>query len=167
MLFGRFFGKDKYYDDQAASLVQTASVFATSSTITVIDNVPLIGEYFKMGVLSTESWDFYVTIASIGTAFITIGDYVPKDKRESVCARIAEELFRFHPKGYQALENLNGLLHTYCDAGIPFHNVVGNWLSINLLEKDDPEKKDIEAFSAVGALIRQTFGGWFRRQKTV
>jgi hypothetical protein len=167
MVFGRFFGRDKYCEDQATNLVPSASFFATNSANTVIDNIPLIGDYFKTGALSTDSWDFYITVASVGTAFVTIADYVPEDKRESVCVKIGEELFRFHPKGYQALENLNGLLHSYCDAGIPFHHAVGNWLPINLLGKDDPEKEDIEAFSVVGALIQQTFGGWFRKQKTV
>jgi hypothetical protein len=44
---------------------------------------------------------------------------------------------------------------------------VGSWLSINLLEKDDPDKEELEVFSVVGALIQQAFGDWFRKQKTV
>ena len=167
MILKRFFGKDKYYEDQATNLVQSANVFATSSAMTVVDNIPLIGDYFKSGAVSAKSWDFYVTVASVGTAFVTIADYVPEDKRETVCAKIGEELSRFHSKGYQALENLSGLLHRYCDAGIPFHHAVGSWLSINLLEKDDPDKEELEVFSVVGALIQQAFGDWFRKQKTV
>lgn len=167
MVLGPLFGKDKYYEDQASNLVQSASIFATSSAMTVTDNIPLIGNYFKTGKLPTDLWDFYITVASVGTAFITVTDYVPRNQRESICAKIGEELSRFHPKGYLALENLNGLLHSYCDAGIPCHHALGNWLSINLLEKDDPAKEDIEAFSVVGALIQQAFGGWFRNQKTV
>lgn len=164
MIFRRFFGKDKYYEDQATNLVQSASIFASSSARTVVDNIPLIGDYFKSGAVSPESWDFYVTVASVGTAFVTITDYVPVEKRETVCAKIGEELFRFHSKGYQALEDLSGLLHSYYDAGIPFHNAVGSWLSINLLEKNDAEREELEMFSVVGALIQQAFGDWFRKQ---
>ncbi len=167
MVFGRFFDKDNYFENQATNLVQSASIFATNSTVTAIDNIPLISDYFKSGAVPAESWDFHVTVASVGTAFVTIADYVPEDKRETVYTKIGEELFRFHSKGYQALENLSGLLHRYCEAGIPFHQAMGSWLSINLLEKNDPEKEEIEAFSAVGAMIQHTFGGWFRKQKTV
>lgn len=164
MVFGWSFGKDEFYEERAQDLVKSASIFATSSTVTVMEAVPLIDRYFKTRVLSTDSSDFYMTIASIGTAFVTIADHVPKGKRENVCTKIGEELVRFHPKGYLALENLSRLLHDSCNAGIPFHNAVGNWLAINLLERDQPDKEDMEAFSSVGALIQQTFGGWFRKK---
>jgi len=164
MVFGWSLGKDNFYHERAQDLVKSASIFARSSTTTIMDAVPLIDSYFNTRVLSTDSWDFYVTIASVGTAFITIADYVPKGQHESIGIKIGEELIRIHPKGYLALENLSGLLHNSCDAGIPFHNAVGNWLSINLLQKDQPEKEDIEAFSIVGALIQETFGGWFKKK---
>jgi hypothetical protein len=156
---------DKFYEESTKTLVKSASVLAAGLIITVIDSIPLIDKYLKSGVLTTDAWDFYVTIAAVGTAFITVADYVPKEKRESVCAEIGEELVNFHPKGYQALENLSGLILNSCDAGISFHNAVGNWLSINLLEKSKPTKEDIEAFSVVGALIQQSFGSWFKRNK--
>lgn len=155
---------NKFYEEKALRLVKSANIFATSSTISVINKVPLIERYFKMYVLSTESWDFYITIASVGTAFIAIADYVPKEKIEDICNLIGEELIKFHPKGYIALENLIGLLHNYCDAAIPFHNAMANWLSINLLQKDQPLEEDIEAFSIVGKLIQYEFGGWFKKK---
>ncbi len=164
MVFGQWFGKDDFYDERAQNLVKTASVFATTSIQTVMETVPVIDSYFNTRVLSTNSWDFYMTIACVGTAFITIADYVPKGKGENVCMKIGDELAKFHPKAYVALENLNGFLHNSCDAGILIHNAVGNWLAINLLEKDQPDKEDIEAFAIVGALIQQTFGGWFRKK---
>jgi hypothetical protein len=164
MVFGWSFGKDEFYEKSARNLVKSARIFAANSTVTVMDSVPLIDRYFKSHVLSTDSWDFYMTIASIGTAFFTIAEHVPKEQRENVCTEIGEELLQFHPQGYLALENLSSLLHKSCDAEIPFHNAIGNWLSINLLVKDKPEKEDIEAFSIVGALIQQTFGGWFKKK---
>lgn len=164
MVFGWSFGNDKFYEESVQNLVKSASVFAAGSTITVLDSVPLINKYFKTRVLSTDTWNFYITIASVGTAFITLADYVPKEKRENVCTKIGEELVKFHPKGYMALENMSGLLRNYCDAGIPFHIAVGNWLSINLLGKSKPDEEDIAAFSVVGALIQQTFGDWFKQK---
>lgn len=155
-------GIDKFYEESAQTLVKSASNFAAGLTINVIDSIPLIGKYFKASMVSTDAWDFYVTIASIGTAFFTVADYVPKEKREDVCTEIGEELIKFHPKGHQALENLSGLVNNYLNDGIPFHNAVGIWLSINLLEKNNPDKEEIAAFSIVGALIQQSFGSWFK-----
>lgn len=110
---------------------------------------------------------FYVTIASVGTAFFTVADYVPKEKREIVCNKIGAELIKFHPKGYQALENLSSLIDNYYSAGIPFHNAVGSWLAINLLEKSEPNEEEIATFSVVGAFIQKSFGSWFKKIKTL
>jgi hypothetical protein len=165
MVFGWSFGNDKFYEESAQNLLNSASVFAASSSVTVMNSVPLIDEYFKANVFSIDAWDFYVTVASVGTAFITVADYVPKEKRESICATIGEELVKFHPKGYLALENFSGLIRNYCDEIIPFHNVVGSWLSINLLEKSKPDEEEIAAFSVVGALIQKSFGSWFKKNK--
>jgi hypothetical protein len=164
MVFDWSFGKDKFFEERAKNLVKTANIFATTSIETLMKAVPLINSYFKTQVLSADSWDFYLTIAAVGTAFITIADYVPKGKVENVCQKIGDELVRLHPKGYLALENFSSLLHNSCGAGIPFHNAVGNWLAINLLKKDQPSKEDIETFSIAGALIQQTFGGWFKKK---
>jgi hypothetical protein len=164
LVFGWPFGKGKFYEERAQSLVKRANIFAISSLTSAIETVPLIDNYFKTRVLSTDSWDFYMTIASVGTAFVTIADYVPKGKVEGTCMKIGDQLMQFHPKAYLALENLSGLLHRFCDAEIPFQNAVGNWLAINLLEKDQPDKGDIEAFSIIGALIQKEFGDWFKNK---
>ncbi|HNQ66090.1 MAG TPA: hypothetical protein PKW92_09295 [Smithella sp.] len=154
-----------FYEESAENLVKSANVFAASSTITVMDSFPLIDKYFKENMLSTDAWDFYVTIASVGTAFFTVADYVPKEKREIVCNKIGAELIKFHPKGYQALENLSSLIDNYYSAGIPFHNAVGSWLAINLLEKSEPNEEEIATFSVVGAFIQKSFGSWFKKNK--
>lgn len=151
-----------FYEESAQTLVRSANIFATSSTMTLIDSVPLIDKYFKAGLLSTDPWDFYITIASIGTAFFTVADYVPKENREDVCTKVGEELIKFHPNGHQALENLSDLISNCYKTGIPFHNAVGNWLSINLLKKNKPSEEDIAAFSIVDSLIQQSFGSWFK-----
>jgi len=74
-------------------------------------------------------------------------------------------LIKFHPNGHQALENLSGSVSNYHNDGIPFHNAVGGWLSINLLEKNNLDEEKMAAFSIVGALIQQSLGSWFKINK--
>jgi hypothetical protein len=160
----RLFGKDEFYEESAKNLVKMASIFAIALDATITDTHHLVSNYFETRDLSPDSWEFYVTVACVGTAFITIADYVPKEKGESICVNIGEELVQFHPNGCLALEILNSLLRNCCDRGMPFHNAVGGWLAINLLEKDQPDNEDMEAFSMVGATIQHEFGGWFKKK---
>jgi hypothetical protein len=163
MVFG-WFSKDDFIEKRAQDLVSAANIFAITSTASVIERIPLINRSLKRGVFTLGVLDFCLTIAAVGTAFITIADYVPERKGERVANKIGEELVRFHPHGCLVLENLCSLLNKSFAAGIPFHSAIGNWLAINLLKKDQPTKAEIAVFSIAGSIIQKEFQDWFKKK---
>lgn len=143
-------------------LVPAANTLAVSSYSTLLDHYPQLDMLAAADNLG--DWDFFMTVAGVGTAFMMIADRVPLDDQRSVSEAVAQELRSWNSQGYAALTDFIGFMKRSVDGGIDLPDAIGTWVIWNL-KQGCPSQQELGLARPMGIFLVKAFAQWWDTKK--
>ena len=143
------------------SCVERARMLLGAANINAITlSTSLAKRYPQWASVDEADWDFFVTVAGVGTAFAMIADCVPSGEQQRVSEIVAQELREWQKQGYAGLEDFLAFAKKNTDAGVELPLAIGSWIVWNL-KKEPPNREELEVAGAIGLSLIQTFARWW------
>jgi hypothetical protein len=165
----------KNHFERAQHLLGAAQTNAISMYVPLSERFPELREVAKSGLY--EYWDYFVTIASVGFAFMEIADsFQDTEDSDNVAAAVQEALNGWDKRpfkwsNYEVMINFLDTFDEFQKEGFPLDVSIGAWIWINLKgsEKATEDLKTIaeHQFYAklFGHMIMATFHDWWKADK--
>ena len=156
----------KHHLEKADQLIKSAHIYAVSTYVPLLDKFPEVKAVADSNLL--EFWDYLITIAGVGTAFMEIADTVPEKDQPGVCYAIQKRLDEWQSDSYHAMVDFLNYVKRLTDSGIEIPNAIGGWIWINLGKHEQSNKKlkelasSLKLVRAVGLPILITFHNWWK-----
>jgi len=160
-----------YSKDQleiADKLIKSAHIYAVSTYIPLLDKYPEIEAVADSNLLTF--WDYFVTIAGVGTAFMEIADTVPEKEQPGICYGIQKNLNEWQSDSYHAMVDFINYVSKLVDSGVEIPDAIGGWIWVNLEKHDKSNQRLVELASSlklvrvVGLPILMTFHDWWKQK---
>ncbi|MFZ5966733.1 MAG: hypothetical protein ACOYVK_06125 [Bacillota bacterium] len=158
--------RNTVYSQHASKLLCSAEIFSTSLYKRLSISYPELYQIERNHLL--PSWDFLMTIAGVGLAFIQISNSVPEHHRDKLCCAIEEKMHTAYKDFYSVLlDFVVNVRHMMDDKGADVCYALGYWI-INRLELYNitsnsliPIEFSKELSSAIGYSLLNTFKHWW------
>ena len=154
--------------EMANALVQSARIFSIGIYSPMLDKYPEVVSVANSNLLAF--WDYLITIASVGSAFMEIADTVPENEQVGIAYAVQEKLNDWHPGSYDAMVDFVKYAKALVDSGVEVPDAIGGWIWVNL-EKHDQASLELKELAcslklvrAIGAPILLTFHGWWKQK---
>lgn len=163
---------------RAEQLVGAAEIYAVHLLTSLLKRYPEIGSVLESDLM--PYWDFLLTVACVGVAFVAISTDVPPAEQERVREIVKERLGSWQPcmppvgmhhRGREALGNFLGQHVMFVKRGNNPPDAVGAWIWRNL-EVDPQANEELKALARslrlvrpVGVLPFAAFRGWWLESK--
>ena len=112
------------------------------------------------GTEGTKNWDFLMTVAGVGTAFLMIADRVPEPQQPEVSEAIRCSLTSWDSQGYDALRDFVVFVKRNVDGGVDLSNAIGSWVLWNV-KLAAPEAEELRLASPIGLYLLHSFARWW------
>lgn len=168
-IFSRLFGdndapeKDTLYE-KARNLVSSAHILAVSSLKNFTER------HQKISNINSNDWDFFVTVAAISYALMTLADNVSSESRYNKLSKILKHEIRdWNQNAEYAMGDLMKTLHKFWINAQHLNNeestrllaaCIGSWCMINFQLQVPREKPDPLAIE-IGMTIIVSFNDWW------
>jgi len=139
--------------DRAKKLVRSANVYAVSIFTPMLDKFTEMRSIANSGLM--EFWDYLVTVASVGTAFMAIMDKLPEKDHAGMPYAVQEAINQWKSKSYDVMIDFLNYFNKLTDSGVEAPNAIGGWIWVNL-EKDPKSNNDLKNLAASLKLVPVT-----------
>lgn len=153
----------------ADKLIKSAHIFAVGTYIPMLDKFPELESVAKSNLL--EIWDYLITIACVGTAFMKIADSFPELKEVwGVTHAIRDKLKEWKSDSYNAMIDFLRHVDKLVDSGVEIPDAIGSWIWANLEKRDQSNKRLKELASSpklvkvVGMSVLVPFRNWWEQK---
>jgi len=134
----------------------TQSVFVKSINIAVvtalvpfIDKYPVLKKLLNKSKNPSSDWDFYMTVAGVGSYFLI--NKVSETKHKKLLIELAE----FDKQGVEALNNFTVFIENNKNEGIDLKASVGFWVLWNIKGIQPTQDESRELAPAIGAYLHK------------
>lgn len=158
----------KYHLEKADRLIKSAHIYAVSTYVPLLDKVPEVEAIADSNLL--EFWDYLITIAGVGTAFMEIADTVSEKDQRGICYAIQKKLNEWQSDSYHAMVDFVNYVSKSVDPGAEIPDAIGSWIWVNLEKHEKSNQKLKELASSlklvrvVGLPILTTFHNWWKQK---
>lgn len=144
--------------EKAEQLVSAAAIVAITS------HEQVIGRHRELESVAPANkladWDFFMTVAGVGTAFMMIADRVPLAEQKRTCEAVQAALRSKHPEGFAALADFLEFVKRNVDGGIDLPGAIGAWVIWNL-KQAAPNDQEAKPAPVLGLFLLQGFARWW------
>ena len=154
--------------ERANALVQSAQIFSIGTYSPMLDRYPEVVSIANSNLL--PFWDYLITIASVGSAFMEIADTVPENELAGLAYAVQKKLNDWHSGSYDAMADFVKYTKSLTDSGVEIPDTIGGWIWVNL-EKHDQANLELKELAsslklvkAIGVPILLTFHGWWKQK---
>ncbi|NPV44562.1 MAG: hypothetical protein HPY70_11420 [Firmicutes bacterium] len=158
----------KYHLEKADKLIKSAYIHAVSTYVPLLDKFPEVEVVADSNLL--EFWDYLITIAGVGTAFMEIADTVPEKDQPGICYAIQKKLNEWQSNSYHAMVDFVNYVSKLVDSGVEIPDAIGGWIWVNL-EKHDQSNQQLRELASslklvrvVGLPILMAFHNWWKQK---
>jgi len=134
----------------------TQSVFVKSINIAVItalvpfiDKYPILKKLLNKSENPSSDWDFYMTVAGVGSYFLT--NKVSEIKHKELLIELAE----LDKQGVEALNNFTVFIENNKNEGIDLKASIGFWVLWNIKGSQPTQDESRELAPAIGAYLQK------------
>ena len=158
----------KHHLEEADHLIKSADIYAISIYTPLSDKFPEIDAVASSKLL--EFWDYLITIAGVGTAFMEIVDTIPEKRRPGIAYAIQKKLNDWQPNSYAAMVDFLNYVNQLTDSGVEIPDAIGGWVWVNLEKHEQSNQKLKELASSlklvrvVGLPILMAFHNWWKQK---
>lgn len=162
----RSYSKDHL--ERADKLIGRAHIHAVTTYVPLLDKYPEIAAVADSNLL--EFWDYLITIAGVGTAFMEIADTLPEKDRTGIAYAIQSKLNEWRSDSYNVMVDFIYYVSKLVDSGVEIPDAIGGWIWVNLEEHSQSNQRLKELASsstlvrAVGSPILITFHNWWNKK---
>jgi hypothetical protein len=163
---GLFGGKDDLLRGNAERLVPSASAFAVSMFVPLLEQFPSV-----MRNVKSDQGDFFITIAGVFIAATRLANLKIGDQREQKLMDIvARGLTQWDPNnGIRAFEDCKAMFERNFDVltngehepRFIASDAVGMWIVWNLLTRCPEAEEERKLVRAIGVAVTHTFFSWW------
>lgn len=153
---------------EADKLIQSARIYAVSTYFPLCDEFPEIKAVAESELL--EFWDYLITIAGVGTAFMEIADTVPIIRQIGLTHAIKKQLEDWQEGSYFAMADFIQYAHNLISSDVEIPDAIGGWIWVNLEKHDQANENLVELASSlrlvrvVGLPLLMTFHNWWLKK---
>ena len=154
--------------EMANALVQSARIFSIGTYFPMLDKHQEIVSIANSNLL--EFWDYLITVASVGTAFMEMADTVPENELAGVAYAVQKELKGWHSESYNAMADFLKYTKALVNSGVDISDAIGGWIWTNL-EKHGQANFELKQLAsslklvrAIGVPILLTFHRWWKQK---
>ncbi len=150
----------------AKKLIKSANIYAITVYSPLSNEFPEVDAIIESDLL--EFWDYLITIAGVGTAFMEIADSVPEREQFGLTHAIQKELDDWQKSAYYAMRDFVKYVAKLVDTEVEIPDAIGTWIWVNLEKHDKSNVKlrelasSLKLVRAVGLPILMTFHDWWK-----
>lgn len=127
--------------------VKSINTIVITALVPFIDKYPVLKELLNSSKNPSSDWDFYMTVAGVGSYLLTNKDSGTKHKE------ILIELAEFDKQGVEALNNFTMFIENNKNKGIDLKASVGFWVLWNIKGSQPTQDESRELAPAIGVYL--------------
>ncbi|TRZ94698.1 MAG: hypothetical protein D4R82_03140 [Dehalococcoidia bacterium] len=154
--------------ERANELVEFARIYAIETYILMLEKYSELEALGNSNLL--EFWDYLITIAGVGVAFMEIADTVPEEDQPGISYAIQKKLNDWQSGSYDVMADFLSYYVNLTDSGVEIPGAIGGWIWVNLEKHGQSNQKlrelasSLELARAVGLPILITFHDWWKQE---
>jgi hypothetical protein len=158
----------KHHLEEADNLINSVHIYAVSTYNSMLNEFPEIVSVVDSNLLSL--WEYLITIAGVGTAFMEIADTVSDKKQVGITYAIQKKLYDWHSESYEAMVNFINYTSKLVANDVEVPDAIGGWIWINLEKHQQANQELIKLASSlklvrpVGLSISITIHNWWKQK---
>lgn len=129
--------------------VKSINIVVITALVPFIDKYPILKEVLNKSRNPSNDWDFFMTVAGVGSYLSTHG--VNEAKHEEILIELAE----FDKQGVEALNNFTGFIEKNKDKDNDLKAIVGFWVLWNIKGSSPSHKESRELTPAIGTYLQK------------
>src|SRR3989344_1650986 len=143
--------------EEAQTLVKTSSILATSLYVPLLDLHPKLRYIIETNL--PKDWDYFVTIACIGTAFMEIADSFPKeDDQSSKAYAVQRALTDWSTDSYKEMVDFTEYVYSNKSE---LTKAIGKWVLKNFQADVEQAPEFSQISESLGRAILKSFHNWW------
>ncbi|MDE2980910.1 MAG: hypothetical protein OXU74_06915 [Gemmatimonadota bacterium] len=136
------------------------NVLAMGEIAAVSSLTPLLNQFPELDELVTETatWDFFGTVAAVGSAMYLAHKEIPQDQVRATERAVAKVLNKWDHQGYQAYLDLHQFVAPRIEQGWTIELAVGAWVMWNI-KGAKPTEREFQVGAAIGSMFFVSMAG--------